>query len=255
MNASSIAAARRALLLLDLTDLSDTCTEAQIERLCAQAKTPHGPVAAVCIWPQHVKLARQRLAGTTVRVATVINFPAGDDPLNRVIADVEEILTDGAQDIDLVMPYKAFLAGDTQAPAEMIASVNEMLDDTHQLKVILETGAYPDMAAVARASRFAIDNGADFIKTSTGKMTPAATPEAARTMLTAIRDSGMNVGFKPAGGIRTLDDATLYLALADDIMGAGWATPQTFRFGASGLFDVLLAIIEGGEPGARKADY
>lgn len=247
--------AQRALALLDLTDLSDTCTEAQIERLCAQAKTPHGPVAAVCIWPQHVKLARQRLAGSSVRVATVVNFPNGNQALSRVVADVEESLNDGAQDIDLVMPYRAFLAGDDASAAEMISAISEMLEDGHVLKVILETGVYPDLDSIARASQLAIDNGADFIKTSTGKLSPAATPEAARTMLDVIRQNGAATGFKPAGGIRTLADAEVYLNLADEILGEQWANAKTFRIGASSLYDALLALIAGEDVVARKADY
>ncbi|MGL4323825.1 MAG: deoxyribose-phosphate aldolase [Beijerinckiaceae bacterium] len=247
--------ARRALALLDLTDLSDACTEASIERLCTQAQTTHGPVAAVCIWPQHVKLAAARLKNSSVRVATVVNFPAGTDKIGRVIADVEESLGDGAQDIDLVMPYKDFLAGDRDSAGDMIGAISDMLDDTQLLKVILETGAYPDMAHVSQASHLAIENGADFIKTSTGKIAAAATPDAVRTMLTVIQSTGAPVGIKPSGGIRTLDDANLYLTLADEIMGKDWATPQTFRFGASSLCDALLAVLDDHAYTRTKSDY
>lgn len=255
MTDTRIAAARRALMLLDLTDLSDSSTEAGIEKLCMQAQTPHGPVAAICIWPQHVKLARLRLGNSLVRVATVVNFPAGTEKITRVLSDVEESLGDGAQDIDLVLPYRDFLAGSIDGAAEMIGAVSELLDDTQILKVILETGAYPDLDSVARASRLAIDNGADFIKTSTGKIANAATPETVRTMLGVIRALATPAGIKPSGGIRTLDDAMTYLALADEIMGAHWAQPRTFRFGASSLYDALIAVIEGKESSTAKAGY
>ncbi|MGL4496048.1 MAG: deoxyribose-phosphate aldolase [Beijerinckiaceae bacterium] len=249
------AQARRALRLLDLTDLSDSSNEAAIEKLCMQARTPHGPVAAVCIWPQHVKLAAQRLTGSGVRIATVVNFPAGTDKIARVLADVEESLGDGADDIDLVLPYRDFLRGETEIAGEYVGAVSDMLGDGKVLKVILETGAYPDQASVAAASRLAIESGADFIKTSTGKTTVSATPDAVRTMLHAIRDSGADCGIKPSGGIRSLEDAMQYLDLADSIMGAQWASPRTFRFGASSLFDALLAVIEGRGHNASDQGY
>jgi deoxyribose-phosphate aldolase len=242
---SDVATARRALRCLDLTDLSETCSDPAIDALCAKALTPHGPVAAVCVWPQFVSRAREPLKGSGVRIATVVNFPAGGEDVNRVVDDVHESLTDGAQEIDLVIPYRAIRRGETELAAEMIAGVRDMVDQGRLLKVILETGELAEPALIEAASRVAIEAGADFIKTSTGKSAVSATPQAAEVMLNAIKASGKPVGLKPSGGIRTLADAALYLELADRIMGAGWATPRTFRIGASSVYDALIAAIEG----------
>ncbi len=237
--------ARRALRLLDLTDLSDTCSERALDALCAKAMSPHGPVAAVCIWPQFVTRARGLLQGSAVRIATVVNFPAGGEDVERVVEDVTEALGDGADEIDLVMPYAAVLRGEPNVARGMIAAVRDVVDGARVLKVILETGALGDPAAIEAASRLAIESGADFLKTSTGKSAVSATPEASEVMLNAIGAAGRPVGFKAAGGIRTLADAKLYLGLADRIMGPAWARPATFRLGASGLYDALVAAIEG----------
>jgi deoxyribose-phosphate aldolase len=236
----------RALKLLDLTDLDDGCREDHIEMLIQKALTPHGPVAAVCVWPQFVTLAKGRLRGKGVKVATVINFPKGGDDVERAIEDAEEALKDGADEIDLVMPYHALLAGDETTVRSMIGEVQDLTEDAHaRLKVILETGMLPDQAMVRKAADVAIDCGADFIKTSTGKTPVSATPEAAATMLAAIKAADRTVGLKPSGGIRTLADARLYLGLVDSAMGPVWASPGTFRFGASGLYDALIGAIEG----------
>jgi deoxyribose-phosphate aldolase len=242
---SEAAIAQRALRCLDLTDLSETCSDQAIDALCARALTPHGPVAAVCVWPQFVSRAREPLKGSTVRIATVVNFPAGGEDASRVVDDVHESLTDGAQEFDLVIPYRAVRRGDLDVAIEMIASVRDVLDGGRSLKVILETGELGEPALVETASRIAIEAGADFIKTSTGKSAVSATPQAAEIMLNAIKASGKPVGLKPSGGIRTLADAALYLDLADRVMGAGWAKPRTFRIGASSVYDALLTAIEG----------
>jgi deoxyribose-phosphate aldolase len=246
------ALALRALKLLDLTDLSDQCSETAIVQLCARAVAAPGPVAAICIWPRHVTVARRILGDSPVRVATVVNFPAGGTNVARVTADVVEAIGDGAQEIDLVLPYDAFLSGDAQIAADMVGEVKAACEHA-TLKVILETGAFPDQQAIRGAADLAIRQGADFIKTSTGKTPVSATPQAARTMLEAIRASGRPVGLKPSGGIRTLADARAYLDLADALMGAGWATPATFRFGASGLHQVLVDVINGAD-GAQAGD-
>jgi deoxyribose-phosphate aldolase len=239
----------RALKLLDLTELNDGCREDHIEALIQKAITPHGAVAAICIWPQFVTLAKGRLKGKPVKVATVINFPKGGDDVERAIDDTEEALDDGADEIDLVMPWRALLAGDDITARSMIGEVQDLTDDADaKLKVILETGMLPDQAAVRRAADIAIDCGADFIKTSTGKTPVSATPEAVQTMLAAIKAAARPIGLKPSGGIRTLTDAGTYLGLADAAMGPEWATPATFRFGASGLYDALIGVIEGKVP-------
>ncbi len=248
--------ARRSLRLLDLTDLSDGCREDHIEGLIQKALTPHGPVAAICIWPQFVTLAKSRLQGKDVKVATVINFPKGGEDVERAIEDTAEAIDDGADEIDLVLPYRALIAGDELAVRSMIGEVRDEIDDAGRLKVILETGMLPDQAMVRRAADIAIECGADFIKTSTGKTPVSATPEAVKTMLEAIKAADRTIGLKPSGGIRTLADASAYLALVDTAMGPVWASPTTFRFGASGLYDALIEVIEGRVPAASaKGPY
>mgnify|MGYP002654696045 CR=1 FL=1 len=244
--------ARRALALLDLTDLGDQATEAGTLQICARATTGPVPVAAICIWPQFVSLARRTLGESPVRVATVVNFPAGGTNVGRVSGDTAEAIGDGADEIDLVMPYKAFLQGDGYIASDMIGEIKAICGGT-LLKVILETGACPDVAHVRAASDLAIAAGADFIKTSTGKIAQSATPDAARAMLEAIKASGLPVGLKPSGGIRTLADAKIYLDLADEVMGPAWANPRTFRFGASSLHQALLDVIKG-QGGAEVGD-
>jgi deoxyribose-phosphate aldolase len=237
--------AERALRCLDLTDLTDTCNDQAVDALCKKALDPRGPVAAVCVWPQFVKRARENLKGSSVRIATVVNFPQGGEDVERVTDDTQEALSDGANEIDLVMPYAAVRRGDLVVATEMIEAVRELVDQDRLLKVILETGELKDASLIETASRLAIDAGTDFIKTSTGKTPVSATPEAAGIMLNAIKASGRPIGIKPSGGIRTVADAKIYLDLANRIMGSGWATPKTFRIGASSVYDTLIAAIEG----------
>jgi deoxyribose-phosphate aldolase len=244
--------ARRILRCLDLTDLSENCSEHGTAALVAKAVTPHGPVAAVCVWPQMVSLASAGLQGSSVRVATVVNFPSGDDDLDRVCEDIEEALDDGASEIDCVLPYKALLRGEASAVGEFLGGVRDVVDGGRTLKVILETGTLAQRWSIEAASRLAIEAGTDFLKTSTRKSPVAATPEAAEIILEVIRSSEGAVGLKASGGIRTLADARAYLDLADRIMGPGWATPSTFRIGASGLYEALIEAIEG--PRAETAE-
>ena len=236
--------ARRALACLDLTDLGDACAPQDVARLVAKARTPHGAVAAICIWPAFVSQARALSRSSPVRIATVINFPRGGEDIERAVNDTAEALRDGADEIDLVIPWKALRRGDERLVADMIGAVRDHVTGERRLKCILETGELGDASTIRRASEIAIAAEAHFIKTSTGKTPVSATPEAARVMLEAIRASGKPVGFKASGGIRTLEDAALYLGLADEIMGADWARPETFRFGASGLLDALLARLD-----------
>lgn len=248
------ALARRAIKLLDLTDLSDDASEAGLEQLCQRALMPPGPVAAICIWPRFVARARDRLAGTPVKIATVVNFPSGEEEAGVVLSQITQAIRDGADEIDLVLPWRAFLAGDRDGARLMVEAARTACSD-RTLKVILETGGYPDISQVREAAELAIAAGADFIKTSTGKTARSATPEAARSMLEAIAASGRKAGLKPSGGIRSLQDAALYLALADAIMGANWAGPDRFRFGASGLHQVLLDAARGGDGGEADGSY
>jgi deoxyribose-phosphate aldolase len=237
--------ARRALALVDLTDLGDQTTAEAITQLCRRATGHSGSTAAVCVWPRCVAQAVRLLAGTGVRVATVVNFPHGGDDVEAIVSETLAALGEGADEIDLVFPYRSFLAGRIDVAAAVVDAVRARVEAPAQLKVILETGSYPDTDSIARAARLVIEHGADFVKTSTGKTSVSATPEAVQAILEVIRDSGRPVGIKPSGGIRTLDDARTYLALADQVMGPSWASPRTFRFGASGLLDAIEAAIAG----------
>ncbi len=245
MDHDPVSIARRAITLLDLTELGDDATADDVTALCGRAVSPYGTVAAVCVWPRHVALAVSLLAGTGVRVATVVNFPSGTEPVDDVLAQTRGALADGADEIDLVLPYPAFIAGDTTTPAKMVDAVRAVVNGDHLLKVILETGVLADPELIAAASQLAIDHGADFIKTSTGKTATSAQIAATDVMLHVIHDAGRPVGLKPSGGIRQVDDARAFIDQADRIMGEGWATPSTFRFGASGLLTALIAAIEG----------
>jgi deoxyribose-phosphate aldolase len=231
------AVARRALPLLDLTDLGETCTETRIDALCRDAK--RGAVAAICVWPRFIEQGARALAGTGIRVATVINFPAGGEDCARATDDTAEALRDGADEIDLVLPYRALLRGDADVARDMVEAVRDTCGSAI-LKVILETGELAEPGRIREASRLALEAGADFIKTSTGKSPVSATPEAAEAMLAEIRACGRPAGLKVSGGLRSVADAGAYLALADRIMGPGWASPGTFRLGASSLFETLM---------------
>jgi deoxyribose-phosphate aldolase len=248
--------ARRAIGLIDLTDLADDHAEDGIDELCRRAREHH--TSAVCVWPEFVATCAEQLTGSGVRVATVVNFPSGDEDVADVAAATRTALADGADDIDLVLPYRSFLAGNRDHAAEMVTAIDALVTPPHVLKVILESGAYPDTESVGAAARLAIANGADFVKTSTGKIPAGASLAAAAAMLGEIATAagtGRSVGIKPSGGIRSFDDAIAYLDLADEVMGEGWATPATFRYGASGLLDALLAELDGSAPPATASSY
>lgn len=253
--------AARVLPLIDLTNLDNGCMPADVERLCAAATTPYGSVAAVCVWPAFVAQSVSLLSGTGVRVATVVNFPAGGEVSAATVAETVAAIDDGADEIDVVIPYRAMLRGDTAVVAELVravvatagrsgvvqgATVERSTRPVH-VKSILESGELGDAAVIERAARLAIEAGVDFVKTSTGKSPASATIEAARAMLRAVVDADRPVGLKPSGGIRTVEQAAEYLALADEILGPQWATPQTFRFGASSLLGDVLDALAGCE--------
>ena len=190
---------------------------------------------AVCIYPQFIPLAREFLMNTNIAVATVVNFPKGQDSLTDVLADLYLAQRAGANEIDVVLNYQAS-SHDIQI---FLAACRSASPKPIKLKVILETGALTTKQ-IAEFSQFAIDADVDFLKTSTGKIPIGATLEAAEIMLKAIRDSGKKVGFKASGGIRQVDQAMAYAKLAEDIMGKGWVSPKTFRLGASGLLDEII---------------
>jgi len=240
--ASDSEVARRAIPLLDLTDLGSETTAEAADALCERALAAR--VAAVCVWPQYVAQCARRLQGSGVLVATVVNFPAGTDPADQVGAVTAAALANGADEIDVVLPWKAWLADDTERAVDVLSVVRREAEG-RTVKVIIESGQLPGPAAIDRATMLAIECGADFVKTSTGKTEVSATPEAAEIILEAINVSGRPVGFKASGGIRTVADARTYLELADSVMGPDWVTPATFRFGASSLLDALEAAATG----------
>ena len=232
--------AARALALLDLTSLNDDDTNEKIVALCAKAHGDFGKTAAVCVWPRFVKTAKKELKGTGVDVATVVNFPHGGTDIEATVAETKGAIADGADEIDVVLPYKAFMAGDKESAKVLLKATRDACKGK-VMKVIIESGVLEHASLITEASKLAIECGADFVKTSTGKTPVSATLEAANAMLEAIRDSGKPVGFKASGGVRTTEQAADYMTLADKIMGPNWISKKTFRFGASGLRDNLLA--------------
>jgi deoxyribose-phosphate aldolase len=228
--------------MVDLTSLEDSDTPGKIAQLCSDALTPLGPVAAICVYPRFVAQAKAALAGTGVRIATVIDFPKGEGSPETVLRETEAALKDGAEEIDVVFPYGRFLANGSPPASKNVKAVREVGGYAVRVKVILEVGAFPDYELLTRASQVAIESGADFLKTSTGKSATGATLEAAAIMLTVIAESGLPVGFKASGGVREVPHAAGYLALAESILGEGWATPDNFRIGASSLLPKLLAV-------------
>src|SRR3990170_3920034 len=203
--------ARLAISLLDLTDLADDTTSEAAATLCNRARDAR--VAAVCVWPQFVSLCSDALEGSGVRVATVVNFPSGEESIGVVLDTTSSALVEGADEIDVVLPYRAWLRGDTHTAADVLDGARDLSSSgnpTATVKVIIETGELPDRAAIDRAAHFAIAHGADFVKTSTGKTPVSATLDAVETIIEAIDVSGRPVGVKASGGIRTVDDARSY---------------------------------------------
>ncbi len=240
-----VIAAHTLIRLLDLTALNDGDTEYTIEDLCLKARSPYGSVAAVCVWPRFVNLAKRLLLKSDIKVATVVNFPKGENNLNSLKKEIYQALEAGANEIDAVFPYHEFLKKNYKACETFVSSARELCEG-RTLKIILETGEIQNALKIAAASKICIDGGADFIKTSTGKTKVSATPEAANVILETIAASKHNVGFKASGGIRTIDDAKKYLVLATEIMGYKWVTPANMRIGASSLLNNLITTIQRG---------
>jgi deoxyribose-phosphate aldolase len=236
--------AARLLPLLDLTSLGEDDTPARIRALCASARSPHGWPAAVCVYPEHVTTARESLDGTPVKIATVVNFPDGGDDPARVSRETRRAIAAGADEVDLVLPWRALCVGQVARARACVDAGREACGTGIVLKLILETGALVDPVLVRKASELGLDAGVDFLKSSTGKAAIHATPAAAAVMLDVIAERGGGCGFKAAGGIRTLDDARAYLELAESRLGAGWITPNHFRIGASGLLAAIEAALD-----------
>ena len=237
--------ALQALSFMDLTTLNNDDTCKVIEDLCQRASVNGTNVAAVCVFPEWVALAKQFLEeqGLNSKVATVTNFPDGSTNVTRVAAETERAIAAGADEVDVVLPYRALLQGDESTPAELVRECKDICGDSVRLKVIIESGELEQHDKIVLASELAIANGADFIKTSTGKVSVNATLKAAEAMLGVIKASKTDCGFKAAGGIRTLEDAIQYIELAEEVMGEDWVTADNFRIGASSLLQDIQSLL------------
>jgi deoxyribose-phosphate aldolase len=260
---AKVAGLKLAVAMMDLTTLEGKDTPGKVRQLCQKALVPLdrdpsiGPVAAVCVYPNLVPVAKKALAGSKVKVASVATaFPSGQSPLPVKLEDVRRAVELGADEIDMVIDRGAMLSGDYQKVFDEIAATKEACAHAH-LKVILETGELGSLDLVRKASEIGIAAGGDFIKTSTGKIVPAATPQVTLVMLEAIRDhyyaTGRRVGMKPAGGMRTAKQALHYLVILKETLGDAWLTPDLFRFGASTLLNDVLMQIEKERTGFYQA--
>lgn len=252
---SKLAGLKLALSMIDHTTLEGKDSRGKVEQLCTKAKMPYAPmpdlpsVAAVCVYPNMIAYAKKALKGSTVNVASVATaFPSGMSKMSIKLEETRYAVEQGADEIDMVISRGEFLKGNFSYVFDEIAAVKEACGDAH-LKVILETGELETLENVRKASDIAMHAGADFIKTSTGKVSPAATQPVTLVMLEAIRDfhskTGRKIGMKPAGGIRKAKEALQYLVLVKETLGTGWLTPGLFRFGASSLTnDILMQIVK-----------
>lgn len=240
-----VTAAKVLINCLDLTSLGENDTEYQVEDLCNRAETPYGHVAAVCIWPRFIPVAKKKLKKSPVKIATVVNFPHGSTDLHKLKTEIKEALKLGADEIDAVFPYHAFLDKDFDACERFLETITETCGET-TTKIILETGELAHAAQIAAATEMCLEHGVGFIKTSTGKTPVSATPEAANIILETIASSRRKAGFKASGGIRTIEEAKKYLTLSQNIMGNRWIDPEHLRIGASSLLDNLLQVIKQG---------
>ena len=263
---SKVWALELAIRCCDLTTLEGQDTPGKVAALCSKAMRPDPvdpsvpSVAAVCVYPNLVPTAKARLEGSGVKVASVATyFPSGQAPLDVKVAEVRDVVALGADEVDMVIDRGAFLSGRYAKVYDEIGQVKEACGPAH-LKVILETGELGTYDNVRRASLLAMAAGADFIKTSTGKVNPAATLPVTLCMLEAIRDvydeTGRIVGMKPAGGIRTAKQAIQYLVVLHETLGLQWLTPDLFRFGASSLLNDVLMQIRKQKTGVyQSSDY
>ncbi|HEX2790756.1 MAG TPA: deoxyribose-phosphate aldolase [Steroidobacteraceae bacterium] len=239
--------AQRLLSLVDLTSLNASDDEATIRKLSGLADTAAGRVAAVCTWRRLVPVARAALQGRGIAVAAVANFPAGAADIEAAAAETAAAIAAGADEVDVVFPYREFLAGHADTGLQLVRACRAACGDRALLKVILETGQIAAPERIRRAAGIAIEGGAQFLKTSTGKTEPGATVEAATVLLEAIGDAanrGLQIGFKASGGIRSIEQAQSYLQLYENRFGAESAKPENFRIGASALIHELLAQLQ-----------
>lgn len=218
---------------VDLTSLNENDTNDDITQLCQNAKQ-HGS-AAVCVYPQFIQHAKRQLSNTNIKIATVVNFPHGEDTITDVEQAILQAIQAGADEIDAVFPYYKFLDGDIAFVADFLSRIRAACGK-HCLKIILETGAFPDLTKLFNAAELCIEHHADFLKTSTGKIAVGATPESAATLLLAIKANNQKIGCKLSGGIRNFDNAHLYTTLVKAILGEHHISVTTFRIGASRVF-------------------
>lgn len=243
----NVTAAKELIGLLDLTSLNKDDTETSISKLCQKAQTPYGNTAAVCIYPKFISLAKQKLQGTDIKIATVVNFPQGGNNFDILAQEVWYALSQEADEIDAVLPYRDFLAGNMNVVNDFFTTLLTQINPKKTpLKIIIESGELAHAGKIANATKLCIGKGASFVKTSTGKSKISATPEAANIILETIASGRRNVGFKASGGIKTTEDAKQYLTLANSIMGGKWINKKNLRIGASSLLDDLIQTIERG---------
>ena len=254
-DATKTAGLKLAMSMIDLTTLEGKDSEGKVKQLCYKAMHPHDAfpgipqVAAICVYPTMVKTARQALKGSNIHVASVATaFPSGLAPLKVKLEDTRFAVNEGADEIDMVISRGKFLQGEFDFVFDEIAAIKDACGKAH-LKVILETGELSTLDNVRKASDLAILAGADFIKTSTGKIQPAATMPVTLVMLEAIRDyyyaTGKMIGMKPAGGIANSKLALHYLVMVNETLGAAWLHPDWFRFGASKLAnDIVMQLVK-----------
>lgn len=263
---SKMEALKLTLSMIDLTTLAGSDSPGKVKQLCNKAKHPHDAVpglptvAAICVYPAMVAIAKKALEGSGVHLASVATgFPAGQVPLKVKLDDTKQAVADGADEIDMVISRGEFLRGNYEYVFDEIMKVKEACGKAH-LKVILETGELCTYDNVRKASDLAMHAGADFIKTSTGTISPAATLPVTLVMLEAIRDfyyaTGKMIGMKPAGGIKNSKLALHYLVAVRETLGQAWLSPDWFRFGASSLAnDVLMQIVKQQTGSYQSADY
>jgi len=261
--ATKVAGLELAISMMDLTTLEGKDTAGKVRQLCQKALRPLdsdpsiGPCGAICVYPNHVRTAKEMLRGSTVKVASVATaFPSGQSPLDIKLEDTRRAVDFGADEIDMVIDRGAMLTGDYAKVFDEIAATKEACGAAH-LKVILETGELGTYDTIRKASEIAIAAGGDFIKTSTGKIQPAATPPVTLLMLEVIRDhyysTGRRIGMKPAGGVRTAKQALHYLVIVKETLGDAWLDPDLFRFGASALLNDVLMQLEKERTGNYQA--
>ena len=263
---SKVQALKMILSMIDLTTLEGKDSPGKVKQLCYKAAHLHDQypglpaVAAICVYPNMVPVAKVALAGTNIKVASVATaFPSGMTTLSAKLKEVRSVVDDGAEEVDMVISRGKFLSGDLDFVSDEVAQIKDACGAA-KLKVILETGELVTLDNVRRASDLVMHAGADFIKTSTGKINPAATPVVVLTMLEAIRDhylqTGRRIGMKPAGGISTAKQGIQYLVMVRETLGQAWLTPDLFRIGASSLAnDVLMQIIKQNQGNYQSSDY